>query len=65
MNVLEKVVRDRRAFDPSNLNDIEEFRYFLINHKWKNGCPFYLDWPYLTIPDMIKDMIIKHTLRLE
>lgn len=64
MNIIERHKYDRRTFDPASKKDIEEYKYFLTNNKWKNGCPFYLDWPYLTIPDMIKDKVTKFTLKI-
>lgn len=64
MNIIERNKYDRKTFDPADKKDIEEYRYFLTYNKWKNGCPFYLDWPYLTIPDMIKDRVTKFTLKI-
>lgn len=56
----------RRHFDPSNKKDINEFRFFMTNNTWLNKqCPFYLEWPYLTIPDMIKDKFAKYTLGVD
>ncbi len=64
MNLIERHRHNRRVFNPANKKDIAEYRYFVKNGKWQNGCPFYLDWPYLTVPDMIKDRITKHMLKL-
>ena len=64
MNTLDKITRIRRGFDPAKKEDIDEYRYFLRIRKWRSGCPFYLEWPYLTIPDMIKDKIIMHVLKV-
>jgi hypothetical protein len=56
----------RRTFDPGNKKDINEFRYFMANHQWpQRQCPFYLEWPYLTIPDMIKDKFARYTLGID
>ena len=54
-----KVTNVRRKFDPKNKQDMEDFKYFVVNNKWNGYCPFELEWPYNSIPDMIKDMIIK------
>ena len=43
---------------------MEEYAYFLKNQKWRNGCPFLLDWPYLTVPDMIKDRVVRQHLNI-
>ena len=32
--------------------------------KWGYPCPFFLEEPYITIPDMIKDKFIKHMLKI-
>ena len=33
--------------------------------RWPNYvCPFFLEWPYLTIPDMVKDKFARYTLGL-
>jgi len=48
----------RRLFDPTEKNDLIEYKYFLDNSKWRNNCPFELEWPYLTIPEMIRDKLI-------
>ena len=52
-------------FDVKNVKHLEEYKYFVINNSWKNGCPFELDWPFLTIPDMIKDIVVRHFLKIE
>jgi len=64
MGVLDAIQRTRVEFDPANKEHVEEFRYFVVNHKWKAGCPFDLVWPYLSIPDMIKDKIISYHLKI-
>jgi hypothetical protein len=28
------------------------------NRRWKNRCPFILEWPYLTITEMIRSKLI-------
>ena len=63
---IEQTARSRKFFDPSNKKDIIEFRFFMTHGKWPaHQCPFYLEWPYLTIPDMIKDRFTKYTLGIE
>jgi len=56
----------KRKFDITDKKDIEMYRTFLEESKWGvNGCPFELEFPYLTIPDMIKDKLIRKFLKLE
>ena len=64
MNVLAQVQRQRIRFVPSDKDHVEHYRNFLVNRKWNGGCPFELEWPYLSIPDMIKDKIINHYLKI-
>ena len=52
----------KRAFNPRNKNDIVLLRQFLSEYKWGSPCPFILEEPYLTIPDMMKDKYIKYQL---
>ena len=56
----QKVLENRHTFDTNSKSDLEEYKYFLTNNKWRNSCPFFLEWPYLTVPDMVKDKIIKN-----
>ena len=37
---------------------LKDYSYFLKNNHWQQNCPFVLEWPYLTITDMIKDKLI-------
>ena len=50
----------KRLFDPSNKKDILEYKYFLENNRWPERCPFILEWPYLTVTDMIRTQLIEH-----
>jgi hypothetical protein len=50
--------RKRRKFDPSNQEDLKDLGYFVKNKKWRDGCPFYLEFPYSDIPAMC---MIKYT----
>ena len=53
----------RHQFDPSSKEDMKAVRKFLHINKWENNCPFYLEWPYLDVPTMIKDKITAYTLK--
>jgi hypothetical protein len=59
----QEIQQNRHAFDPNNKDDLDEFRFFIQNGKWRNICPFFLEWPYLTIPDMVKDKIAQNVLK--
>ena len=48
----------KRVFDANSKEDLRVYKHFLDNHSWgKNGCPFELEWPWLSIPDMISHKI--------
>ena len=58
--------QQKREFNPAEKKDRAEYAYFLRHGRWKSVfCPFSLDWPYLTIPDMVKDRIVHHALHVE
>jgi hypothetical protein len=64
MNKLQQFnMYQRHQFDPSSKDDLEIVRKYLHHNKWENGCPFFLEWPYLDIPSMLKDKITSYTLK--
>lgn len=57
--------RNRKLFDVTNKQDVERFKQFLVKSGWgAEGCPFEIEQPWLTIPDMIKDKLIRHYLKI-
>ena len=50
-------------FEPSSKDDMKIARQFFHDSKWKDGCPFFLVWPYLDIPSMLKDRITNYALK--
>ena len=50
----------KRLFDPSSKKDLKDYHFFLKNQRWEVNCPFILEWPHLTITDMIRTKIIDH-----
>jgi len=65
MNRLETwSLNQRRYFEPSSKDDLKIVRKYLHSLSWGDGgCPFYLEWPYLDIPSMVKDKITNYTLK--
>jgi hypothetical protein len=64
--ILETLIRQKRFFDEKSKVDIAVARRFFEEHRWGNdGCPFILEYPYITIPDMIKDKLIHKALGIE
>lgn len=63
----EQLMANRRVFNPNKKEHLEMFRTFMKENSWGSTnamgtCPFLLEWPYLTIPDMIKDKIVRNLL---
>jgi hypothetical protein len=52
----------RREFDPASKQDLQEFKYFKKTGKWKNGCPFYLEDPFIEIPAMCESKFTTYML---
>jgi hypothetical protein len=64
--ILEQFTKQRRLFNVNNKKDVYVFRNFLRKNAWgKTGCPFMLEFPYMTIPDMIRDKLIHKTLKIK
>lgn len=61
---LEAFRKQKRYFNENDENDVEAYKQYLINNnRWgSNGCPFILEFPHLTTPDMIKDRLINKFL---
>ena len=58
--------KERVKFNLSNKSHVEMYRGFLQTSSWgHSGCPFELEFPYTTIPDMIKDKLIHKFLKIE
>ena len=65
IKTLEGLRKQKRYFDINSKADIELYRQYLINNAWGgNGCPFILEFPALTVPDMIKDRLIRKFLKV-
>lgn len=64
--ILETLIRQKRYFNEFSKKDIQVAKQFFENHSWGvNGCPFILEYPYLAVPDMIKDKMIHKSLGLK
>ena len=64
--ILDTIIKPKRFFNVKDKKDVELFTNFLKNGAWGvTGCPFTLEYPYLTIPDMIKDKLVHKFLKVE
>ena len=61
---LQTLNNPKYLFNPKDESHMKLFKFFLSEHKWGRPCPFLLEEPYLTIPDMLKDKFIKNKLEL-
>jgi hypothetical protein len=61
--ILESKMNQKRFFNPKSKNDLDTYKKFLRTGGWgSHGCPFFLVFPYMTIPHMIQDKIIHRVL---
>lgn len=56
--------RARIRFDSKNPNHIKTYWDFVKTGKWKDGCPFMLEWPFFDIPTMIKTKVVEDNLSI-
>lgn len=64
--ILDSSAKQKRFFNPKSKKDLDHFKQFINTHSWGNGgCPFFLEFPYSTIPDMIKDKMVHHMFKLK
>ena len=56
----------KRKFDLNSKKDLEIYKSFLVTSSWKitGSCPYQVEFPYLTVPDMIKDKLIRKFLKV-
>ena len=53
----------KRVFDVNSKEDLKSYKNFLATRSWgKEGCPFELEWPWLTVPDMINHKIAENAV---
>jgi len=56
----------KRKFDMTKKEDVEIYKHFLVNNNWKitGSCPFELEYPWNSVPDMIKDKLVRKFLKV-
>lgn len=52
----------RRKFDPSKVEDLKALRHYMKTNAWKDGCPFYLEWPFQDIITMCQTKYTRYML---
>ena len=63
LSLLNQFAQKRVVFDPANPEHLAQVKFFIDNKKWKDGCPFYLQHPYLEIPAMVANKFLEHALK--
>ncbi len=61
-SLLNRLSAPRRIFDPTDRVDQLELKHFVKNGFWKNGCPFYEEFPWDDIPAMCKHKYAEYML---
>lgn len=50
---------NKRHFDVNSARDLQEYQNFVNTGTWgRDGCPFVLEYPHSSIPDMIKERFV-------
>ena len=56
--ILNKLIKQRntkREFDPNSRADMRVFKTWIETRSWGDtGCPFEIEWPWNSVPDMIQ-----------
>lgn len=61
--ILTSRLGNKRFFNAKSKKDMILAKRFIKEQTWgSDGCPFYLEFPYTTVPDMIKDKVIHHVM---
>lgn len=61
--ILDSLIKQKRTFDENSETDIKLFAEFYRSMRWgPDGCPFELEAPHVSIPDMIKEKLITKLL---
>jgi hypothetical protein len=64
--VLDAVIKQKVFFNVKDKKHIKHYRDFLQNGAWGlTGCPFILEFPYLSVPYMIKDKLVNKFLKIK
>jgi hypothetical protein len=64
--ILDNARKEKRVFSVDNKKDVAVFVEFMKTGAWGvGGCPFHLQFPYLTVPDMIRDKLLRKFLKLD
>lgn len=57
------VVKPRVNFNPANKQHRLDYAQFIKYNNWKTGCQYLLEEPYMDIPTMIQDKLVRYYLK--
>jgi hypothetical protein len=64
--VLDAVIKQKVFFNVKNKKHIKHYSEFLQTGAWGiDGCPYILEFPYLSVPYMIKDKLVNKFLKIK
>ena len=53
----------KRYFDVANKTDLTMYKQFITTRSWgEKGCPFELEWPWLSIPACSREVLVSSVL---
>ena len=54
----------KRKFDPTKKADLAVYKTFITTGSWGTApCPFELEWPALSVPNMLERKISEYAVR--
>ncbi len=54
----------KRFFNVNDAEDLKMYKNFITTNSWGvNGCPFEIEWPFLSIPAMLAHKISEHAVK--
>lgn len=65
LSTFQKNFINKKVFDPNDRKDVEIFKIFLEQNRWPSeGCPFILERPFISVPHMIQDKMVRKFLKI-
>lgn len=52
----------KREFNPKSKEDLNEYKYYLTKQRWRQSCPFLVEWPFTNAVAMIEHKIVRQHL---
>ena len=63
--ILENYLKPKRYFDVTSRKDLQIAKSFFEKWSWGGaGCPFILEQPHLSVPEMMREKIINKMFKI-